>query len=134
MPGYRSVSIGTGVDAFKTAGIGLLVLVSVPIMALLVAFSLVGLPLSFIAFVAWLVFLYLAKTVVGAVIGRMLLSESNSLPLTLLVGLAIVIVAVNLPFIGGILNFVLTIVGLGLLVQYLFGILKERDSSDWTPA
>ena len=65
---------------------------------------------------------------------RMLLSEGVSLPLVLLVGLAIVIVAVNLPFIGGIINFVLTIVGLGLLVQYLIETLRGRDSSDWTPA
>ena len=134
VPGYRSVSIGAGVDAFKTAGIGFLIMVSVPILAVLVALSLVGLPLSFIAIVAWLLSLYLAKTVVGAVVGRMLLSESDNLPLTLLVGLTIVIVAVNLPFIGGIINFVLTIVGLGLLVQYLFGILRARDSSDWTAA
>jgi hypothetical protein len=41
---------------------------------------------------------------------------------------------VNLPFIGGIINLVLTIVGLGLLVQYLFGIFRARDSSDLAPA
>ena len=134
VPGYRSVSIGAGVDALKTAGVGFLIMVSVPIMAVLVAFTLVGLPLSFIAIAAWLLSLYLAKIVVGAVVGRMLLSQSGSLPWTLLVGLTIVIVAVNLPFIGGIINLVLTIVGLGLLVQYLIGILRARDSSDLAPA
>ncbi|MFB3103764.1 MAG: hypothetical protein ACE1ZA_02445, partial [Pseudomonadales bacterium] len=133
-PGYRSVSIGAGVDALKTAGVGFLIMVSVPIMAVLVAFTLVGVPLSFIAIAAWLLSLYLAKIVVGAVVGRMLLSQSGSLPWTLLAGLTIVIVAVNLPFIGGIINLVLTIVGLGLLVQYLIGILRARDSSDLAPA
>lgn len=134
VPGYRSASIGAGVDALKTAGVGFLIMVSVPIMAVLVAFTLVGLPLSFIAIAAWLLSLYLAKIVVGAVVGRMVLSQSDSLPWTLLVGLTIVIVAVNLPFIGGIINLVLTIVGLGLLVQYLIGILRARDSSDLAPA
>jgi len=134
VPGYRSVSIGAGVDALKTAGVGFLIMVSVPIMAVLVAFTLVGLPLSFIAIAAWLLSLYLAKIVVGAVVGRMLLSQSGSLPWTLLAGLAIIIVAVNLPFIGGIINLVLTIVGLGLLVQYLIGIFRVRDSSDLAPA
>ena len=109
VPGVRSVSIGAGSEALKTAGVGFLIMVSVPIMAVLVAFTLVGLPLSFIAIAAWLLSLYLAKTIIGAVVGRMLLSESDSLPLTLLVGLTIVIVAVNLPFIGGIINLVLTI-------------------------
>ena len=99
-------------------------------MAVLVALTLVGLPLSFIAVAAWLLGLYLAKILVGAVVGRMLLSQSDSLGWTLLVGIAVVIVAVNLPFIGGIINFVLTVVGLGLLVQYLIGILSARDSGD----
>jgi hypothetical protein len=130
VPGCRSVSIGAGVVALKTAGVGLLVMVSAPIMAVLVALTLVGLPLSFIAAAAWLLGLYLAKILVGAVVGRMLLSQSDSLAWTLLAGIAIVIVAVNLPFIGGIINFVLTVVGLGLLVQYLIGILSVRDSGD----
>ncbi len=130
VPGYRSVSIGAGVEALKTAGVGFLIMVSVPIMAVLVALTLVGLPLSLIAITAWLLCLYLAKIVVGAVVGRMLLSQSDSLAWTLLAGLSIVIVAVNLPFIGGIINLVLTIVGLGLIAQKLIEKLASRDSSD----
>ncbi|NOX51932.1 MAG: hypothetical protein GXP16_15560 [Gammaproteobacteria bacterium] len=130
VPGYRSVSIGAGVEALKTAGVGFLIMVSVPIMAVLVAFTLVGLPLSFIAVAAWLLCLYLAKIVVGAVVGRMLLSQSDSLAWTLLAGLSIVIVAVNLPFIGGIINVVLTIVGLGLIAQKTIAKLASRDSGD----
>ena len=130
VPGYRSMSIGADVDTLKTAGVGLITMVSVPIAAVLVAITLVGLPFSFIAFAAWLLALYLAKIVVGAVIGQMLLSESDSLPRTLLLGIFIVIVAVNLPFIGGIINLVLTVVGMGLLVQYLLGVLPGRGVTD----
>jgi len=39
-----------------------------------------------------------------------------------------------LPFIGGILNFLLTIVGLGLLVQYVIGIFRARETNDLVPA
>jgi hypothetical protein len=49
------------------------------------------------------------------------------------VGLTIVIVAVNLPFIGSIINLVLTIVGLGLLAQHLIAILARPDSGDLAP-
>ena len=38
---------------------------------------------------------------------------------TLIVGLVIVIVAINLPWIGGIANFVLTLVGFGVIVSLL---------------
>ena len=133
VPGANSLSFGAGIDALKTAGVGFLAMISVPIMAVLVAFTLIGLPLSIIALVTWLLGIYLAKIVVGAVVGRMLLSRSGSLPLTLLMGLSIVIVAVNLPFIGGAINLVLTIVGLGLLVQYLIGVLPAREAGDLAP-
>ena len=38
---------------------------------------------------------------------------------TLIAGLVIVIVAINLPFIGGLANFVLTLVGFGMIVSLL---------------
>jgi len=42
--------------------------------------------------------------------------EGSSLPLTLLAGLGIITVAVNIPAIGGILNFLLTTLGVGMIV------------------
>ena len=129
VPGYRSMSIGADVNTLKTAGMGLITMVGVPIAAVLVAITVVGIPFSIIAIVAWVLVLYLAKIIVAAVVGQMLLSESDSLPRTLLLGLFIVIVAVNLPFIGGIINLVLTLVGMGLLVQYLIGSLPGRSDS-----
>jgi len=128
VPRLRSLSVASGADGIKTAGVGLLALVSVPVMAGLVAFTLVGLPFSVIAIMIWLVALYLAKILIGAYIGRTVMTGSDSLPVTLIAGLAIVIVAVNLPYIGGIINFVLTIVGLGLIVQYLWSVIAARDA------
>lgn len=54
----------------------------------------------------------------------------NSNFAVLAVRLAAVVVAVNLPFVGGIINFVLTIVGIGLIVQHVFAALSApRESS-----
>jgi len=106
-------------DSLRTAGLGLLVL-TVPIVALITAFTLVGLPLALIALAAWILALYLAKIVLGATVGRMLLPDREAITVPLLVGLAIVLVAGNLPWIGGIVGFVLTLVGLGLLAQYVW--------------
>ena len=129
-PRARSLSLGTGVDALKTSGVGLLMLVGVPIMAVLAGITLVGLPLSLVVIAAWALALYLAQIVVASMVGRMLMSGSDSLAWTLLAGLVIVTVAVNLPFIGGIISFLLTIVGVGLLVQYLLGVLPRRAPND----
>ena len=127
VPGLRSLSIGAGIEGLKSAGIGFLTLVSVPIMAVLVALTLIGLPFSLFAVAALLTGVYLAKIIVAGVLGQMLFAQGSRPVLSLLVGLSIVIVAVNVPFIGGIVNFLLTIIGLGLLVQYLFGRVGNRE-------
>jgi len=68
--------------------------------------------------------------VVGAAIGRMIMADGKSLSLTLLVGLAIVMVAVNLPMIGGIVAFIFTIIGLGMLVQFLFSVVSTPEFNE----
>ncbi len=128
VPGLQKLSIGAGIDGLKSAGIGFLTIISVPIMAVLVGITLVGLPFSFFGVAALLTGVYLAKIVVAGVLGRMLFAEGTRPVLSLLVGISIVIVAVNLPFIGGIVNFLLTIIGLGLLVQFLFARVSNRDA------
>jgi cytoskeletal protein CcmA (bactofilin family) len=128
VPGLRGLSVRAGAEGLKTAGIGLLTMVSVPVIAVLAAFSLVGLPLALITLVAWLLALYLAKIVIAAMVGRMLLSERDGLAAPLLAGLAIVIVVINLPFVGGIVSFLLTVAGLGLIAQYLIANLPAARS------
>ena len=45
-PGLGRLSVGRGVEGFKSAGVGLVALVSTPIIALLLAITLVGLPIA----------------------------------------------------------------------------------------
>jgi hypothetical protein len=66
--------------------------------------------------IAW----YLAKIVFAHLVGRSVLasrSDNPDLALVLFVGLIIVTIAINLPFLGGVLNLLATILGLGLMVQ-----------------
>ena len=119
-PSLGELQLGAGKEALKTAGIGFLVLVSVPVMALIVAITLVGLPLSFIVMASWLVAWYLAKIILAHVVGRAIFASRHRDPspaLSLLVGLILITAAVSLPLIGGALNLAATIVGLGLLAQ-----------------
>ena len=69
---------------------------------------------------AWLTAWYLAKIVLAHVIGRSMLAnrgDNQGLVSTLFVGLIIVTIAINLPFLGGVLNLLATILGLGLMAQ-----------------
>jgi len=133
IPGLRDLPLVVGIEGLKTAGIGLVTLISLPVIAILIGITVIGLPFTVIGIFSWLLLIYGAKIVLASVIGQMLLESSekgDSLPLTLLTGLGIITVAVNIPAIGGILNFLLTILGAGMIVwlvlDYTYGLSDER--------
>ena len=119
-PLLRSVSLPDALAVLRSGAIGLAAAVTLPVAALILCLTVVGLPLGILTFVAGAVALYFSKTVVAQIIGRAILRDPDSPPhfaATLITGLIVVIVAVNLPFIGGLANFVLTLVGLGIIVS-----------------
>ena len=131
VPAFRTAAIGGGIEGLKTAGIGLVTLISLPVVAGIIALTLIGLPFSFVTLVAWVTFLYLAKVVMAVFVGRVLLASTKykaSDIATLLVGLLVILVIVNLPAIGGVVSFVVTVLGVGLIVQRLLAALAERNA------
>ena len=108
----------SGLSIVKSLGIGFVALVAVPVAVVLVALTMVGLPLALLALALWLASLYLSSILVGALVGRTLLARGEggvpSFALTLLVGLAIVTVAVNIPYVGGLLRLLVILLGLGI--------------------
>jgi hypothetical protein len=103
--------------------------VAVPIIAVLVAATIIGIPVAMLGLLLWLAGLYLAKVVLAHVIGARLVDMSGNprhFAVALAIGLLLVMVAVNLPFIGGLLNFVLTICGLGLLVLFVWRTFRDE--------
>lgn len=122
VPGLRGVPVDGTRRTFVATGIGIVALVSTPIIAVLVALTLVGLPLAFLGVMLWLAGLYLAKVVFAHAIGARILPSSGTAShfvFALAAGLALVTLAVNLPFVGSSLNFLMTSVGLGLLLLYV---------------
>ena len=116
IPKLWELELGDARVSLKTAGIGFLALVSVPVIAVIIAITIEGLPLSFIALAAW----YLAKIIVAYLLGKAILEKPDQQPklaLSLLVGLFVVFVAINLPLIGRAFNLIATILGLGLILQ-----------------
>jgi cytoskeletal protein CcmA (bactofilin family) len=111
-----------------SAGIGFLILVATPVALLILAVTLIGLPLAIIGLLSWLVFLYLAKIFVAAVIGLALVSvpperareRLSAIVLPLLLGLAILFVGMNVPYVGGLVSSVVLLFGLGLAFRQLY--------------
>jgi hypothetical protein len=118
-PCLSQVSFSSSRELLLSAGAGFLSFVGLPLASLLAAITVVGLPLGLIGFACWIVASYTAKIVVAGFVGRSLVRDnSSSQPATallLLAGLVPIFVAINLPYVGSLINFLLTLLGLGAL-------------------
>jgi hypothetical protein len=116
----------------RVFGIGLACLFLIPFLALIVALTLIGLPLAMVAIGGYALALYLGKLFIAAEIGRRLLRldwhKRSSVAWSLLLGLLLVAVLVELPFVGGLLGFVLAVFGLGTVINYLLDWNRRRKA------
>jgi len=121
-PGLQTLSIASVGAGARAAGIGLIAAVTLPAVVFIACITVIGIPIGIIVAVIWALGLYFAKTVVAQIIGRQLFKtrdgETPHFAATLLAGLVIVLIAVNLPWIGWLVGLLLTLTGLGLLVAY----------------
>jgi cytoskeletal protein CcmA (bactofilin family) len=122
VPGLRTATIPDAGAGVKAGAIGLVTAIALPVVALIACITVVGIPLGLLSAIVWLFALYFAKIVVAQMIGRRLFVSSHGLPhyaATLLAGLVIVIVAINLPWVGWLIGLALTLLGLGMIVTYV---------------
>lgn len=128
-PSLTRLNLDTGRNLLVTAGVGFLALCATPIAAVIIGITMIGLPIGLAALALWIMGLYLAKIVIAVFLGRALLASEGGqrpLALTLLVGLALILVAVNLPLVGPIINLLLSTLGLGALLLALY---RNRPSA-----
>jgi cytoskeletal protein CcmA (bactofilin family) len=123
-PGLFQASAREVGSGWRSLGLGLGVLAGVPVAMVLIAITLVGLPVSLMLLACYLTAIYLAKIWVGAFLGQKLLkpteaSKSDWL-LGLLVGLLILTVIGFIPYLGGLVRFVVVCVGLGAFAWQLY--------------
>lgn len=127
-PALRTLSLPNAMVAVRTGGIGLAAAVALPIAALVACITVIGIPLGILIFVLGALGLYLGKAVVAQLIGSALFRAPHGLPhyaVTLLTGLVLIRVVINVPFVGGFANLLLTLVGFGLLVSVLVARLQR---------
>jgi hypothetical protein len=127
-PAVVPARLASGKEWLTAGGLGFVALVTVPFAAFIVGITMIGLPVALLSFALWLAGLYLSKIVVAEFVGRSLMHSSGAVPL--LAGLLIVVVAVNLPWIGGLINFLLVLLGLGAIVMtaYRSNVFRGRSS------
>ena len=130
VPGFtRAVTtVGTR-ESLRSGGVGLLTFVGVPVVLVLVALTVVGIPLSLGGLVTFALLLWVAFVYGCLAVGGWLLSliDREDRWLTLVVGVVIVTLVGLVPFVGGIVRFLVLLVGLGAFVLAVRG---TRDDDE----
>jgi len=109
---------------WQSFGLGLLVLIGVPLAAMVVAVTLIGLPLALIIFALYTVGVILAWPAVALVVGTRLMQlvrPDQPLPVLgiLAVGLIALHLVTHIPVVGALVIFCSLAFGLGMLAQTL---------------
>ena len=131
VPVLRDVSLPNAIAVLRSAGIGLAAAVTLPVAALLICFTFVGIPLAVLTFVLGAIGLFFSKAVVAQIIGRGVLRNRPTpahYAATLFVGLVIIVVAINLPWIGWLVHLLVTLTGFGVIVSLIYAYLN-RDAT-----
>lgn len=136
LPPLARTDLGDGRVLLTSGGVGFLAVVAAPVAVVLLAVTIIGLHLAFLTLLLWMIGIYLSKLMVAQFIGGSLLGrkpDGASTALGLLVGVVLVVAAVNLPFVGWLINFLLILVGLGALVLGLYRLFRDWRSGIGAP-
>jgi len=123
MPGIVAMSVHKLSESpWRCVLFGFVAISLVPTASFFLLFTLVGIPLSILLMLAYLILMYVAKIVVGLYIGHLILRRKTPIPANLLfpimsLGLLVLYSAASLPFpIGITCWFAITLAGMGALV------------------
>lgn len=116
-------------ETAKTGLVGLDVFIGVPILLLLVGITVIGIPISLAGLLAFLMVVWTGTVYGRFAVGTWLLSlaEVDNRWAALLVGLLLAVLLWQIPIVGGLLNFVVTLVGIGALA---LGLVVRRRRID----
>ncbi len=122
-PGLFVGGVPTTADFFRELGFGFVTLVCVPVAIVLCFATVVGIPIGVILLFTYVTSLFVSMTVVASLIGQALLrpppGSRSRFGAALLLGLLLLAVLINLPFIGGLLRIVALMTGMGMLVTHV---------------
>lgn len=135
-PRFSERVLGTGLAApLKAGGIGLLTLVAVPVALVLVALTIIGIPLSLLGALLFVGLLWAGGVYGRYLIGSWLLSlaDREGRWIALVLGLVVVGLAVQIPILGGLIDVLVLLFGLGALALSLVGVYRGRSPDEAAP-
>lgn len=117
-------------EALRSGGVGLLALVGIPVVLVLVALTVIGIPLSLAGFVAFALLLWVVFVFGGLVTGTWMLSmvDREGRWFALVTGLVVLALLDIVPFVGAVVRFLVLLVGLGAFVLAVRGLRGDGTS------
>jgi len=123
-PGFIQTCTQAVGSGWRSLGLGLGILAGLPVVIVVAAITLVGIPISLMLLAVYLAAIYLAKLWVGAFLGWILLKPAGTTKrdwlLGLLVGLLILTIAGFIPYLGGLVRLAVVCLGLGAFAWQLY--------------
>lgn len=123
LPGFsRAVADRAVTDPLRSGGVGLLAIVAVPVVLVLLALTLVGIPFAVAGAVLFGLFAWVALVYGRFALGSWLVARTggDNRWVALTVGLLLGTLFGLLPIVGGLIDGVVSLVGLGALVLVLY--------------
>ena len=123
VPGLFRGVLATSSDFVRCLGFGFVALIATPILLLLCAITVVGIPIAILGSFVYLTVLFVSMIVVAALVGSAILGadsdSAQSFGAALLLGLVVVVAVMNIPFVGGLLRLLIGLAGMGLVISTL---------------
>lgn len=107
--------------------VGFATLVIVPILAIILCFTVVCIPVSIISILIYSVLIYIAPIISGIVVGRVVFRNMNEY-LSGIVFTVIIKVITFIPYVGAIVGFACLLLSLGLFMQNIFSLLGRKQA------
>lgn len=134
-PGVVEGSVRNIAAPWPALGMGFVLLVAAPVALLIVALTVIGLPMALMGGALYLAAVYLSRIVVAVWLGQRVMARfgggTASHGVMLLAGLVMVSVVFAIPLVGLAAKLIVTCLGLGALAWYAYRAL--RPTPLWTP-
>lgn len=114
---YKSSYARIGTSPWMSMLFGLIALMIVPIMLLLVALTVVGIPLAIVLGLVWLVILLLSGSFSAYYLGALVLKNQKNPVIIMLAGGTLLLILLCIPIVGFFVWILSTILGVGIILH-----------------
>ncbi|KDR93770.1 hypothetical protein SAMN02745945_00965 [Peptoclostridium litorale DSM 5388] len=101
-------------------GLGFAAIIVIPVAAIILLVTIIGMPLAVLTFIGYGVLLYISKIPAAHVLGKFIFSGKSSYA-SFFTGMAIIMLIANIPYAGKLMSLIVVVLGIGSFFLTAFG-------------